>query len=40
MADVFRGKNGALSRASLFGYGFHGITAIVALWMFAQALGV
>lgn len=38
MADVFRGKNKAWSGAALFGYGFHGLTAVIALWMVMQAL--
>ena len=39
MADVFRGKYRALSGNAFFGYGFHGITAILTLWLVIQALG-
>ena len=38
MADVFRGKYRALSGKAFFGYGFHGVTAILALWLVIQAL--
>ena len=40
MADVFRGKYRTLSGSAFFGYGFHGITAILALWLVIQALGI
>lgn len=39
MAGVFRGKNGALGKDTMIGYGFHGVTAVLALWMALQALG-
>jgi hypothetical protein len=35
---VFRGKEGALSKGTMAGYGFHGVTAVLALWMAMQAL--
>ena len=38
MADVFRGKYGAHSGKAFFGYAFHGVTAIFAVWLVAQAL--
>ncbi len=38
MADVFRTKQSGLSKATLFGYAFHGVTAILALWMAMNAL--
>jgi hypothetical protein len=40
MADVFRGKYRALSGSAFFAYGFHGVTAILALWLVIQALGI
>jgi hypothetical protein len=38
MAGVFRQKEKAWSKNTLFGYGFHGVTAVLALWMFVQAI--
>ena len=38
MAGVFRQKETAWSKNSLFGYAFHGTTAVLALWMFMQAV--
>ncbi len=40
MADVIRGKSKATSIGTMAGYGFHGITAILALWMVTKALGL
>ncbi len=40
MTDVFRNKYRALSGKAFFGYAFHGVTAILTLWLVAQALGV
>lgn len=39
MADVFRGKSSGFSGGTLFGYAFHGVTAVLALWLLAKALG-
>jgi len=39
MADVFRGKNSGLSSTALGGYAFHGVTAVLALWMLMKAIG-
>jgi hypothetical protein len=39
MADVVRGKTPGLSLKILPGYLFHGITAVLALWMFFKAIG-
>ncbi len=39
MTDVFRRKYGGLSAQAFWGYFFHGLTAILALWMFMRALG-
>jgi len=39
MADVFRGKTRGLSGGALAGYAFHGVTAVLALWLFVKALG-
>jgi hypothetical protein len=39
MADVFRRKYTALSGKAMFGYLFHGSTAILSLWMIMKALG-
>ena len=39
MADVFRGKSKPFGGAALFGYAFHGATAILVVWMVLQALG-
>lgn len=39
MADVFRGKVSSLSPKILPWYAFHGVTAVLALWLFLQALG-
>jgi hypothetical protein len=36
MADVFRGKVSGVK--ALPGYMFHGVTAILAAWLFLQAL--
>lgn len=38
MADVFRGKVSGLSPKLFPGYAFHGVTAVLALWMFIQAV--
>jgi len=38
LAEVFRGKSAALSPKLLPGYGFHGVTAILSLWLFMKAL--
>jgi hypothetical protein len=39
MAEVFRGKYAALSKQAIGGYAFHGVTALLALWMFMKAVG-
>ncbi|MHB1416652.1 MAG: hypothetical protein ACYC1C_15500 [Chloroflexota bacterium] len=39
MADVFRGKVSGLSVKMYPGYAFHGVTAILALWLVMQAVG-
>ena len=36
MADVFRGKYRAQSGSAFFGYAFHGVTAILTLWLVAK----
>ena len=38
MADVFRGKYKAWGKDALIGYSIHGVTAVLALWMFLKAL--
>jgi len=38
MADVFRGKNTPLSKNAFMGYGFHGVTAIIAVVLLLKAL--
>ncbi|HWI65138.1 MAG TPA: hypothetical protein VNT75_25190 [Symbiobacteriaceae bacterium] len=38
MAEVFRGKTGALSQKALTMYGFHGVTALLALWLAFKAV--
>ncbi len=40
MADVFRRKRSGIAPTTLFWYGFHGVTAILALWMAMNALGI
>jgi hypothetical protein len=40
MADVFRGKVSGLSPKLLPGYLFHGLFAVLAVWMVLKALGV
>jgi len=40
MAEVFRGKVSGLSLKLLPGYAFHGVFAVLALWMVVKALGV
>jgi hypothetical protein len=40
MADVIRGKTPGLSVAALGGYGVHGVTAVLALWLLMKALGL
>ncbi len=40
MADVIRGKSRAFGIGTMAGYGFHGITAVLALWMFTKAMGL
>jgi len=39
MADVFRGKIAAHSPKILPAYLFHGVTAVLALFLFFKALG-
>jgi hypothetical protein len=39
LADVFRGKVSGLSPKLLPGYLFHGLFAVLALWMALKALG-
>lgn len=39
MADVFRRKYSALSAHAIPGYLFHGLTAILSLWMILKAIG-
>ena len=39
MADVFRGNSSGLSLKMLPGYLFHGVFAVLALWMVMKALG-
>jgi hypothetical protein len=39
MADVFRGRTSGLSLKMLPGYLFHGVFAVLALWMAMKALG-
>ena len=39
MAGVIRGKESGFSGAVLGGYLFHGATAVLALWLFAKAVG-
>jgi hypothetical protein len=39
VADVFRGKSSGLSPKMLPGYLFHGVFAVLALWMVMKALG-
>jgi hypothetical protein len=39
MADVFRGKTSGFSLTLLPGYLFHGVFAVLALWLAAKALG-
>ena len=39
MADVFRGKNRALSTQALTGYAIHGSTAVLTLFLLFKALG-
>jgi hypothetical protein len=38
MAGVFRRKEKAWSAATIGGYALHGITAVLALWMFMKAV--
>jgi hypothetical protein len=40
MAGVIRGKDSGVSPAVLGGYLFHGVTAILALWLLVKALGL
>ena len=40
MADVFRGKISGRGAAAFGGYAIHGVTAVLALWMAMQALGI
>jgi hypothetical protein len=40
MADVIRGKTPGLSGGALAGYAFHGVTAILTLWLLFKALGL
>jgi len=39
MADVFRGKYSGLSLKLLPAYMFHGVFAVLALWLVLKALG-
>jgi hypothetical protein len=39
MADVLRGKTSWFSLKSLPGYLFHGVFAVLALWLLIKALG-
>lgn len=39
MGDVFRHKYKALSGQAIGGYVFHGVTAILSLWMLIRAIG-
>ena len=39
MADVFRGKVSGLSPRLLPGYLFHGLFAVLALWLALKAVG-
>ena len=39
MSDVFRAKYGGFSKQALFGYSFHGVTAVAALWLVMRAIG-
>lgn len=39
MAEVFRGKTRALSGKAMSMYGFHGVTALLALWLAFKAVG-
>jgi hypothetical protein len=39
MADVFRGNSSGFSPKMLPGYLFHGVFAVLALWMVMKALG-
>jgi hypothetical protein len=39
MAGVIRGKNSGFSPAVLGGYLFHGVTAVLALWLLSKAIG-
>lgn len=39
MAGVARGKMSGLGGAALGGYAFHGVTAILALYLLMKALG-
>jgi hypothetical protein len=38
MAGVFRKKESAWSKGTIFGYAFHGVVATLALWMFIKAI--
>jgi len=38
MAGVFRRKNKAWSKDAIMGYSFHGVFALLALWMFLNAV--
>jgi len=38
MAGVFRQKEKAWSPGTIFGYALHGVTAVLALWMFMKAI--
>jgi hypothetical protein len=38
MTGVFRKKEKAWSKNSIFGYLLHGVTAVLALWMFLNAV--
>ncbi len=38
MSGVFRGKEAAWSKNSIVGYAIHGTFAVLALWMFMNAV--
>jgi hypothetical protein len=39
MSDVFRKRTSGFSLSLLPGYMFHGVFAVLALWLLAKALG-
>ena len=40
MAGVIRGKIPGMSGGALAGYAFHGVTAVLALWLLMKAVGL